>query len=66
MMWMAVEDGNGPCGINLDPAVLEVEDGEEEEEDNNDEEEEEEKEEEEEVGDAPVVDMFGGEDGGDY
>ena len=27
---------------------------------------EEEKEEEEEVGDAPVVDMFGGEDGGDY
>ncbi len=30
------------------------------------EEEEEEKEEEEEVGDAPVVDMFGGDDGGDY
>ena len=28
--------------------------------------EEEEKEEEEEVGDAPVVDMFGGDDGGDY
>ena len=30
------------------------------------EEEEEEKEEEEEIGDAPVVDMFGGDDGGDY
>ena len=41
-MWMAVEDGNGPAGINLDPAVMDVQDGEEEEEeeeDNNDEEE---------------------------
>ena len=29
-MWLAVEDGNGPAGMNLDAAAMEVlEDGEE-------------------------------------